>query len=76
MMDRYSLTVKVRDDYTAYADGVKDENGRWVKYEDVKAIEKTNEILANRCKPLVGNQTLYDSDFGRITGTQRPRGGE
>ena len=72
-MKRY--TILGSTDIEGWRHGVEEiENlqGKWVKYEDVKAILETNERLVNRGKALVGDQTLYDTDFGRVTGTKRP----
>ena len=46
--------------------------GDWVKYEDVEKLLEQNKRLIEKVKRHKDND-IYDSDFGRITGTQRPR---
>ena len=72
-MKRYKvLGNRNNEGYRHGVDEIECLQGKWVKYEDVKAILETNERLVNRGKALVGDQTLYDTDFGRVTGTKRP----
>ena len=59
-MKRYSLTVKVREDYTVYADTIENEGGEWVKHKDVKP--EIDRLEGDACDYSNWSNELYEEN--------------